>query len=217
MGSDGETLGTEVRLVTPPVEVVVLDMGGVACEFVPDRRLRALVELSGRRPEAVDDALFGSGLEDRAERGELTLDEAYEAVEAELGPGLGRDAVRAAWARAFVPDGELLALVRTARRPTALFTNNGPLIEDCLTHELSAVTTAFDRLLVSWRLGVTKPHPEAYAKATMALGVEAEAVLFVDDSPASVAAARASGWNAHPYRGTGCLAELFESHGLLST
>ena len=49
------------------------------------------------------------------------------------------------------------------------------------------------------------------------MGVEAEAVLFVDDSPASVAAARAPGWNAHPYRGTGCLAELFESHGLLST
>jgi len=199
-----------------PVEVVVLDMGGVACEFVPARRLDALVALSGRPPAAVDDALFGSGLDDRAERGELTLDEVYEAIDAELGPELSRDAVRRAWAQAFVPDAELLALVRTARRATALFTNNGPLIEDCLAHELSSVTTAFDRLLVSWRLGVTKPHPDAYAKATTALGVEAADVLFVDDSPASVAAALAAGWNAHPYRGTGCLGELFEAHGLLA-
>ena len=115
-----------------------------------------------------------------------------------------------------MPDPELLALVRQVRRPTALFTNNGPLIEECLAHELSPVITAFDRLVVSWRLGVTKPSPEAFRRATAALGVEPGAVFFVDDSPACVAAATEAGWSAHEYRGTCRLGTLFDERHLLS-
>lgn len=198
------------------VEVVVLDMGGVACEFVPERRLHALAELTGRRPAALDAALFGSGLDARAERGELGLDEYYDALADSMGVAVGRDEVRQAWSSAFVPDTEVLAMVREVRRPTALFTNNGPLIEDCLSQELSAVTTAFDRLLVSWRLGSTKPHPEAFDRAAAALGARPGAILFVDDDPANVAAATEAGWVAHTYSGTCALNDLFRSYELLA-
>jgi putative hydrolase of the HAD superfamily len=202
------------------VEVVVLDMGGVVCEYVPERRLRALSDLAGRRPAAIDSALFGSGLDARAEQGAWGLDEAYAAVLEALAPAgapVARDDLRRAWSRAFVPDNDLLAMVRRVRRPTALFTNNGPLIEDCLAHELSSVTTAFDRLLVSWRLGATKPHPDAFVMATAALGVAPGSVLFVDDSRANVDAATAAGWTAHHYRGTCALNDLFETHDLFAT
>jgi putative hydrolase of the HAD superfamily len=203
--------------VNAAVEVVVLDMGGVACEYVPERRLRALSALTGRRPGDIDDALFGSGLDARADRGELGPDEAYAAVAEALSVPVEREDVRRAWSQAFVPDHELLGMVRRVHRPTALFTNNGPLIEACLAFELSSVTTAFDRLLVSWRLGSTKPEPEAYVRATAALGAEPGAILFVDDGRANVAAAIEAGWRAHHYRGTCALNDLFESHGLYAT
>lgn len=202
--------------MSEPVEVVVLDLGGVACGFVPEQRLHALAQLTGLRTAAIQAAVFGSGLDERAERGELTPDEAAGAVVEALGGAIDRRELRQAWASAFVPDTELLGVVRGVRRPTALFTNNGPLIEDCLAHELSSVTTAFDRLVVSWRLGATKPSPEAFRRATAALGAEPGAILFVDDSPACVQAAREAGWSAHRYRGTGSLAALFEEHHLLS-
>jgi HAD superfamily hydrolase (TIGR01509 family) len=237
MWSDGETERREGRRVKAPTEVVVLDLGGVVCNYVPDQRLRALADLTGLRTAAIDEALFASGLDEAAELGELSLDEAYDAVATALGlrpagddedddedddavaaHGLGpaRDELRRAWARAFVPDADLLALVRPVRRTTALFTNNGPLIEDCLANELSAVTTAFDLLVVSWRLGVTKPHPEAYTRAAAALGTEPDAILFVDDTPACVAAAVDAGWDAHPYRGTNALARLLEEYHLFT-
>ena len=197
------------------VDVVVFDLGGVVCTFQPDRRLRTLADLVGTTPTRVRSLLFDSGLEARAERGELNPDETYDAVVEALGGGLKREEVRRAWSRAFVPDGELLATVRRVRRPTALFTNNGPIIEDCLTHELSAVTTAFDRLLVSWRLGSTKPDIEAFAKASAALGAPAGSVLFVDDDVDNVRAAARAGWISHRYRGPSKLRDLFDAHDLL--
>lgn len=199
-----------------PVDVVVLDLGGVACAFAPEQRLQALARLSGRRTAAIQAAVFDSGLDDRAERGELTPDEVADAVVEALGGGIERRDLRRAWARAFVPDTDLLATVRRVRRPTALFTNNGPLIEECLAHELASVITAFDRLVVSWRLGVTKPSPEAFHRTTTALGVEPGAILFVDDTPACVQAAGEAGWSAHEYRGTCRLSALFDEHHLFA-
>jgi putative hydrolase of the HAD superfamily len=201
--------------VSSLIEVVVLDLGGVVCTFAPERRLGVLAELTGLAPEVVDDAVFGSGLDGRAERGDLTHDEAYAAVGEALGVTIEPDDLRRAWATAFAPDHELLALVRRVRRPTALFSNNGPILEDCLGRELTSVTTAFDRLLLSWRLQGTKPDPEAFAKATAALGIRGPSVLFVDDSVDNVRAAAHAGWIAHRYRGVQKLGDLFEAHELL--
>ena len=74
---------------------------------------------------------------------------------------------------AFEPDPAVLRIIRSARdrgTRTALFTNNGPLLEQALGAELSAVGDVFDQLVFSWRLGVTKPDPEAFERATAALG-----------------------------------------------
>lgn len=53
-----------------------------------------------------------------------------------------------------------------------------------------------DVMLASHLLRVTKPDPAIYALAQAALGVAPDRVLFFDDLPANVAAARASGWCA---------------------
>jgi glucose-1-phosphatase len=202
--------------VSTLVDVVVLDMGGVVCTYQPERRLRALAEVTGVSTTEIATALVDADIEGRAEHGALSPDESYEAVLDALGAEVSRDELRRAWSKAFAPDGELLAVVRRVRRSTALFTNNGPIIEDCLANELSAVTTAFDRLVVSWRLGSTKPDPEAFAKATAALGAAPGSVLFVDDDIDNVRAAARAGWISHRYRGVARLRDLFEAHELLA-
>jgi HAD superfamily hydrolase (TIGR01509 family) len=201
--------------VSSPIEVVVLDLGGVVCRFVPDRRLRALAELTRQRASDIQAAVWASGLDRRAEAGELDHDEAYAAVLGRLGDGLSSGDLRAAWAAAFEPDEDVLALVRSLDRPVALFSNNGPITEDCLRRELVAIGDAFDLVLLSWRLGATKPDPDAFVEATSQIGVPAQAVLYVDDSLDNVRAAARRGWVAHPYRGVARLRRLFEAHDLL--
>jgi HAD superfamily hydrolase (TIGR01509 family) len=203
--------------VTTP-QVLVMDLGGVTCRWLPDRRLTALSELSGLPAETIDQLVFESGFDDAGERGRFTFDEFVAELLGLLGmPRTDElsDAARAAWATAFEPDARVLTLIRTARCKSALFTNNGPLLEAGLVEDLTDVGDAFDQLLFSWRLGTTKPDPLAFDRATERLDVAPGSIFFVDDSQANVDAARTAGWQAHHYRNSLDLHASLADIGLL--
>lgn len=206
--------------MTTPPSLLVMDLGGVTCRWLPDRRLTALAHLAGLPPSTIDQQVFESGFDDAGERGRFDLDE----FTAQLASTLGltpseevREALRAAWAQAFEPDARVLHLIRSARCPSALFTNNGPLLEAGLDEDLREVGGAFDHLLFSWRLGVTKPDAAAFERATERLDVDPAGVLFVDDSSDNVAAAAAHGWRTHHYTNSLDLQAALLDAGLLGT
>ena len=146
--------------------------------------------------------MFETGFDDAGERGRYSLAEMTEQLAGLLGLPTSPDtddALRAAWATAYEPVPAVVRLVRRLPQRTALFTNNGPLLEAGLFAELSEVGDAFDELVFSWRLGAAKPDPEAFERAAATLGVVGERVTFFDDSEANVEAARAAGWHAHRF------------------
>jgi HAD superfamily hydrolase (TIGR01509 family) len=204
--------------MTLPPDVLVMDLGGVTCRWLPDRRLTALSDLSGLPPSTIDQVVFESGFDDAGERGRFQPDEFVAELLGLLGlthdPDLV-DAARSAWATAFEPDARVLALIRSARCPSALFTNNGPLLEAGLVDDLTEVGSAFDQLLFSWRLGTTKPDPVAFERATALLAADPARVLFVDDSAANVEAADAFGWQTHRYTNSLNLQAALAGVGLL--
>lgn len=55
---------------------------------------------------------------------------------------------------------------------------------------------------VSGEIGVIKPDPEIYRIHAENFGLEPAATLFIDDSPANVAGAKAAGWQAVLFEGT---------------
>ena len=185
--------------------VLVVDLGGVTCRWDPDRRLAALAELSGLPADTVDQLVFASGFDDAAERGQFSLFTFTSELATMLGLALGDDtsvALRLAWASAFAPDPAMVRLVDQAATRTALFTNNGPLLEAALDHELAEVGAAFDERLFSWRLGAAKPDAAAFEAASAQLEVGPEDIFFVDDSAANIEAATAAGWRTHHYTDT---------------
>ncbi|MGH2850974.1 MAG: HAD family hydrolase [Solirubrobacteraceae bacterium] len=70
-------------------------------------------------------------------------------------------------------------------------------------HEVADVVDAaefaaiFEQRIFSCRLGLMKPEPAIYAGALELLGADPAEVIFVDDRPANVDAARALGIRAH--------------------
>ena len=54
----------------------------------------------------------------------------------------------------------------------------------------------FDRIFLSFRTGLLKPDPQAFAQVATAFGLPAEALLFFDDNPLNVSAAIESGMQA---------------------
>ena len=85
----------------------------------------------------------------------------------------------------------LLEALRDAQVPTALVTMSIRRMADHIA--TAAGFPAFDIVIAGDEVTQGKPHPEPYLRAAMALGVDAEDCIAVEDSEFGVAAAVASG------------------------
>ena len=66
----------------------------------------------------------------------------------------------------------------------------------------------FDGMHYAAALGCSKPAARFYRRVEAAVGLEPEAIFFIDDTPANVAAARACGWTAALWTGEETLRDL---------
>lgn len=78
---------------------------------------------------------------------------------------------------------------------TAILSNMGDNVHERLMSEFDWLKR-FDVLVWSYELGIAKPDPAIYRYTLDQLGVAAGEVLFLDDKPANVEAARALGMSA---------------------
>lgn len=70
----------------------------------------------------------------------------------------------------------------------------------------------FEAGIFSGRVKLSKPDPAIYAAAELAFGLDPSDTLFLDDSPANVAAARARGWQAEKIDGAESTARALAKH-----
>ena len=120
----------------------------------------------------------------------------------------------AAWsAGAGAVDEDVAAVLALARAhgPVVVVTNATTRLESDVD-ELG-LGRYVDAIVGSARLGVAKPDPGIYLAAAAEAGVPPERCLFVDDSAANVAAARALGMTGHHFTGVPGLRAVFASRG----
>jgi putative hydrolase of the HAD superfamily len=195
------------------VRYIVLDLGGVVCRFDPDARLRALERLSGRSGAEIHAAIWGSGLDHQAELGELDAATLRSLLLAALDVNVHADTLRAAWSLALDPDDDMLALIDRLAWPAVLFTNNGPIVDARLDHELVRVRGRFAQVFLSWQLGATKPEPAAYDAVTAQLAVDGSQLFLVDDSLENVSTARSLAWQAEVFTDVATLEQQLDQVG----
>jgi len=188
-----------------PAALLALDLVGVAGRARTDRRLERMAAGSGLTPDEVHERIWASGFDEECDAGEHTLEEARTGARRRLGIEATVDELRSWWAAGLDPDPDVLALtdaVRGRGAPTALLSNNGPLLLDALEHhELDAVWRRFDRHCFCFRYRVRKPDRAAYEAFTADVGVPVDRIAFVDDSSANVVGAREAGMRAHHFEG----------------
>jgi putative hydrolase of the HAD superfamily len=189
------------------IKAVVFDMDGVLCEYRVERRLALLASWSGRSPDAIHDAIWGSGFEDEAERGVTSADDYLKG----FGERMGYPLSEAQWVEArkvaMEPDG--------ADRSVGMFTNNPWLLKRHIAEVFPAVPEVFGaRAIFSAELGKAKPDPEAYRRLADRLEVAPEEILFFDDDEPLVMGARAAGLSAYRVGGVAAVRAALAAHGL---
>ncbi len=79
-------------------------------------------------------------------------------------------------------------------RKTGILSNSGPGAREAERHWGFEEIT--DDIVYSHEVGLAKPDPAIYALSAERLGVEPHEIVFLDDHPPNIAAARAEGWHA---------------------
>jgi putative hydrolase of the HAD superfamily len=184
----------------PVIKIVVFDMDGVLCRYRIERRLVRLAAWSGRSPEAIHAAIWGSGFEDEAERGVMSADDYLRGFGERLGYPLSAPQWVEARRVAMDPDRVVLALARQLRaaRSVGMFTNNPWLLQRHIAEVFPAIPDLFGtRAVFSADLGRRKPDPETFRRLATRLACAPDEILYFDDDATYVAGAGEAGLSSH--------------------
>ncbi len=112
-------------------------------------------------------------------------------------------------------DTDLVEVVRTAKEKykVGLLSNASTALRVRLKD--LGIYDLFDEIIISGETGHAKPSEEAFSLATKKLGVEPEAVLFIDDNPGNTAASKLYGLQSATYTTLDELRQTLRSYDVL--
>jgi glucose-1-phosphatase len=204
--------------MTTSISLILFDMDDVLSHYDRAARIRYLASLSGQSPDAVREAIWGSGLEDRADSGSIGDEEYLQAMGELLGCRISRDDWLASRRASISPNQEVLALVTAlaSRHRVAVLTNNCRMVSDHIRYLNAAVADIFGtQIYASALFSSAKPSASVYLRCLDRLGVSAAETLFVDDLEPNVTGAIDAGLHGHVFTGAGTLSAELQRLNLL--
>jgi epoxide hydrolase-like predicted phosphatase len=199
------------------IQAVIFDIGGVLIrteDHAPRRRLETQL---GLEPGAAEYIVFNSADGLRTQRGEFSEEENWQRVQRELKLS---DTDLALFRREFwagdTLDGALVDYIRRlhGRYQTAIISNAMPGLMTLVTGKYP-IADAFDVIIGSGDVRVTKPDPTIYRLALDKLGRQPDEAIFVDDSLPNIEGARAVGLHVIHYRRGINLPAALAAHGVV--
>lgn len=175
--------------------VLVFDLGGVLVDFAGFRELDRLVSQETDINQLRRRWLSSPSVH-AYEAGKITSDAFATDFVREWEPDLSPPAfldVFGGWPKRPLPGARELIEQLGASWELACFSNTNALHWESVGR---MVQGWFGTELLSFRMGLAKPDPEAFEEASRRLEVDPTEILFFDDSKANVEAALGAGWTA---------------------
>ena len=150
---------------------------------------------------------------DKWDRGEITLDEAYQRMS--LITGVAPEAIWQTFFESSLLDTEVVAIIKKLKEHyrIALFSNHiGELLRKVLA--MHQITNLFDEILVSSEHKMKKPDPQFFAMLLSVMHVEKDEVVLVDDTQTNIQAACHYGIKALLYKNPTQLLKDFKRLGI---
>lgn len=180
------------------IQAVIFDFGGVLVRTEDRAPRQELADRLGMTYQELNDLIFESEPAQRATVGEITTQERWEILRAELGlPADEFPQVPKEFFGGDVLDEALIDYIRDLRPryKTALLSNAMDYLRDVVINEWK-IADAFDEMIISAEEGVAKPDAGIYELTLERLNVAPSEAVFVDDFPRNIEGARAVGMHA---------------------
>lgn len=196
------------------IQAVLCDLGGVVIRIDPDRIRDGWAQMSPL-PVAEVYAAYPDEVYEQFERDEVTQDEYLRHVRSRLRLDGTDEEIRAAFNDLFLGvEDETLDVLQHLRRRGVLMlalTNTNRTHHRVWSRRFAAELEVFHEVYSSHDLGSRKPEPEVFRQVVDTHDLVGREVLFIDDLPSHVAAARAVGLEGIVFTDAPSLAEQVES------
>jgi putative hydrolase of the HAD superfamily len=172
---------------------IIFDMGNVILPFDPMKPCAVLGERIGKTAAEVARLIYHNNLERWFEQGIIDGDGFTQNVSAALQTELSTHEFHDLWANMFTENTGVSRLVQQLKphHHLMLLSNTNPWHWHYALERFPIISEFQDRIL-SYEVGVLKPHPAIY-RAALEKTHHGDSVIFIDDIETNVAAARIMG------------------------
>ncbi len=196
---------------------LVFDFGNVLGLFSHRVAAEQLAAYSTDSPEFIQGYLFGGQLEDDYESGRISTRVLMALVRETCHVRCTDAQFAKAFGDMFTRNEPVCALIPRLRPRyrLLLLSNTNDLHARYFTAQFADVFAHFDKLVLSYEVGLRKPSTDVFAYCERVAGAPPHEVLFIDDLPTNVQAARDYGWEGIVYRPGTDLAPQLAAAGVI--
>lgn len=199
------------------IRVFLFDLGNVLVRF--DHRIAAerIASATGVSAEELYQLFFYSPLIVAHDEGRVSTRAFYEELKKRLGLQASFEEFLVAWNSIFTEDIEAVNLARDLieRYPCFLISNtNRPHFEYCRMQY--PILNKFSGWILSYEVGVLKPHPAIYHRALEMIGLPSSQVLYIDDREDLIEAGGQLGFQTHRFVNAQALQQELTAKGVLN-
>lgn len=192
-------------------DIIYFDLGNVLLLFDHERACRQMAEVAGVDAAKVRRIVFDSDVEIRYEAGEISSREFYELFCRETGTRPDYDELARAAGDIFEVNGPIKPVVgglASAGQRLGMLSNTCEIHWNWFSGDrFGIIPSMFEVIVLSFRVGAVKPDAKIFQAAAEMAGAAFENILYIDDVPGHVAAARRLGIDAIEYTTTTQLVE----------
>jgi putative hydrolase of the HAD superfamily len=202
-----------------PIRLVVFDLGKVLLDFDYGIAARHLSLKSRLNPGQIMELLLQTPLLVDYEIGQMSSAEFHVALVRKAGLRADFEEFARLFGDIFSPIQPMLGLleqVRAAGLPTAVLSNTNELAIQFIRQHYPFFA-AFSHQILSYEHRAMKPDPRLYHAVEQSSGVRPDEILFVDDRPENVDAARQLGWHAFVHHDSATTRQTFSAFGLVNS
>ncbi len=184
------------------IKNIVFDFGGVIVDIDRKIAVKRFIEIGLENADELLDAYKQNGIFLELEEGKLDANDFYDALRELAGKNISDERIDYGWFGFFLPvnQGRLDFLLELRKKyKLYLLSNTNPIIMSWARSTNFSETGKplddyFDKLYLSYQMGVTKPHPEIFMKMIKDADLNPSETLFIDDGASNVKTAELLGF-----------------------